>query len=177
MSQLREQGGLAALALEFLILNANRTSEVLLAEWSEITDDLWVIPARRMKAKKEHRVPLAPRSLEILQICKQLSQGNRYIFSTRDRPLSNMSMAAVLKRMKVQVTVHGFRSTFRDWVAEETDHSHEVAEMALAHTISNRVEAAYRRGDLLERRRRLMQQWDDYCTSSCISNVLKIRVA
>lgn len=177
MSQLREQGGLAALALEFLILNANRTSEVLLAEWSEITDDLWVIPARRMKAKKEHRVPLAPRSLEILQICKQISQGNRYIFSTRDRPLSNMSMAAVLKRMSVQVTVHGFRSTFRDWVAEETDHSHEVAEMALAHTISNRVEAAYRRGDLLERRRRLMEQWDDYCTSSCISNVLKIRVA
>lgn len=177
MSQLREQGGLAALALEFLILNANRTSEVLLAQWGEITDNVWVIPAQRMKAKKEHRVPLALRSLEILQICKQYSQGNRYIFSTHDRPLSNMSMAAVLKRMNVDATVHGFRSTFRDWVAEETEHSHEVAEMALAHTISNRTEAAYRRGDLLERRRRLTEQWQDYCNLPPVRNVLTIQAA
>ncbi len=177
MSKLREQEGLAALALEFLILNANRTSEVLLAKWDEITGDLWVIPSARMKAKKEHRIPLTRRSIEVLQMSKNYSEGNQYIFSKRDRPLSNMSMTAVLRRMGVNVTVHGFRSTFRDWVAEETEHSHEVAEMALAHTITNRVEAAYRRGELLKRRRILMMDWQDYCESTPAENLVILRAA
>lgn len=177
MAQLREQEGLAALALEFLILNANRTSEVLQAKWGEIDDDLWVIPAKRMKAKKEHRIPLCKRSIEILQIAQDHTHTNQYIFSTHDRPLSNMAMSAVLRRMGVDATVHGFRSSFRDWVAEETDHSHEVAEMALAHTIGNRVEAAYRRGDLLERRRRLMEHWQQYCESQQSRNVITLEAA
>jgi len=177
MANLREQGGIAALALEFLILNANRTSEVLLAKWSEVDGDLWIIPGSRMKAKKEHRVPLCRRSLEILSVAKSFSLANSYIFSSRDKPLSNMSMPAVLKRMNVDATVHGFRSVFRDWVAEETDHSHEVAEMALAHTIANRVEAAYRRGDLLERRRKLMENWQDYCESLPSHNILNLKAA
>jgi integrase len=177
MTQLREQEGLAAQALEFLILNANRTSEVLQAKWEEINNDLWIIPATRMKAKKEHRVPLCRRSIEILQIAHDRTHANQYIFSTRDRPLSNMALSAVLKRMGVDATVHGFRSTFRDWVAEETDHSHEVAEMALAHTIGNRVEAAYRRGDLLARRRRMMEHWESYCHLAPTGNVLLIKAA
>ena len=177
MANLREQEGIAALALEFLILNANRTSEVLLAQWGEIEGDLWIIPASRMKAKKEHRVPLCLRSLEILSVAKSFSLANSYIFSSRDRPLSNMSMSAVLKRMNIDATVHGFRSVFRDWVAEETDHSPEVAEMALAHTITNRVEAAYRRGDLLERRRKLMENWQGYCESLPSQNILNLKAA
>jgi integrase len=177
MADLREQEGIAALALEFLILNANRTSEVLLAKWGEIEGDLWIIPASRMKAKKEHRVPLCRRSLEILSVAKSFSLVNSYIFSSRDRPLSNMSMSAVLKRMNIHATVHGFRSVFRDWVAEETDHSPEVAEMALAHTITNRVEAAYRRGDLLERRRKLMENWQGYCESLPSQNILNLKAA
>jgi integrase len=160
-----------------LILNANRTSEVLLAKWGEIEGDLWIIPASRMKAKKEHRVPLCRRSLEILSVAKSFSLVNSYIFSSRDRPLSNMSMSAVLKRMNIDATVHGFRSVFRDWVAEETDHSPEVAEMALAHTITNRVEAAYRRGDLLERRRKLMENWQGYCESLPSQNILNLKAA
>lgn len=177
MRRLREQDGLGALALEFLILNANRTGEVLLARWEEILDELWVIPALRMKAKKEHRVPLCGRSVEILSIAKALTEGKPYIFSKHERPLSNMSLSAVLKRMCVDVTVHGFRSVFRDWVAEETEFSPEVAEMALAHTIPNKVEAAYRRGDLLERRRRLMEAWEAYCLSDPPTNVLPLQAA
>ncbi len=177
MAQLREQEGLAAQALEFLILNANRTGEVLQAKWQEINDDLWIIPANRMKAKKEHRVPLCRRSIEILQIAHDRTHANQYIFSSRDRPLSNMALSAVLKRMGVDATVHGFRSTFRDWVAEETNHSHEVAEMALAHTIGNRVEAAYRRGDLLERRRRMMEDWQRNCESQQTRNVIALQAA
>jgi len=166
MARLRERGCVAALALEFTILNANRTSEVTLSRWNEIQGDVWVIPAERMKARKEHRVPLCPRSIQILEIARVMSNGEKYIFSPSDKPLSSMAMSMLLKRMKVSDTVHGFRSTFRDWVSEETNHSPEVAEMALAHTIENKVEAAYRRGDLLERRRRLMEDWADYCCSS-----------
>ena len=164
MALLREMNGVAALALEFLILNANRTSEVIGALRSEVsTDGLWVIPASRMKAKKEHRIPLCQRSLDILLIAKSLDESSDYLFSIDAKALSTMAMAMVLRRMKVNVTVHGFRSSFRDWVAEETDHSAEVAEMALAHTIRNQVEAAYRRGDLLSRRKALMKDWQDYC--------------
>lgn len=156
--------GIAALALEFLILNVNRTGEVLGALRSEVmSDGLWVIPASRMKAGKEHRVPLCQRSLDILAVAKSLDPDSQYLFSKDGKPLSSMAMSMLLRRMKVSVTVHGFRSSFRDWVAEETDHSPEVAEMALAHTIRNQVEAAYRRGDLLSRRRVLMNDWQNYC--------------
>ena len=164
MSRLREMDGVAALALEFLILNANRTSEVTGALRTEVTSSgLWVIPAGRMKAKKEHRIPLCQRSLDILLIAKSLDERSPYLFSKDAKPLSTMAMAMVLRRMQVDVTVHGFRSSFRDWVAEETEHSAEVAEMALAHTIRNQVEAAYRRGDLLSRRKALMNDWQNYC--------------
>lgn len=177
MKQLREQDGLSALALEFLILNANRTSEVLLAKWQEIDEGLWVIPAQRMKSKKEHRVPLCKRSIEILVVARAITEGRTYIFSKREKPMSNMSLIAVLKRMSIDATVHGFRSVFRDWVAEETDFSPEVAEMALAHTIANKVEAAYRRGDLLERRKRLMEAWADYCESIPTNNIVSLKAA
>jgi len=177
MKQLREQDGLSALALEFLILNANRTGEVLFAKWEEIHEGLWVIPAQRMKSKKEHRVPLCRRSIEILTVAKASTAGYTYVFSKRERPLSNMSLSAVLKRMSIDATVHGFRSVFRDWVAEETDLSPEVAEMALAHTIANKVEAAYRRGDLLERRKRLMEAWADYCESIPSNNIVPLKAA
>lgn len=156
MDRLREMDGMAALALEFLILNANRTSEVTNALRTEITGDIWTIPANRMKARTQHRVPLCKRSLEIISIAKALDGDSDYLFSRQGEKLSNMAMAMLVRRMGSDVTVHGFRSTFRDWVSEETMHSPEVAEMALAHTISNKVEAAYRRGDLFERRRALL---------------------
>jgi integrase len=177
IERLRDQDGLAALALEFLILNANRTSEVLNAKWTEIRGDLWTIPASRMKAKREHRIPLCQRSMELLAIAHTHTHGNAYIFSKRDLPMSTASMSAVLKRMKVDATVHGFRSTFRDWVSEETNHSPEAAEMALAHTIANKVEAAYRRGDLLEPRRRLLQDWQRYCDSPQNTVPLRLKAA
>lgn len=172
MRNLREMEGVAALALEFLILNVNRTGEVLGALRSEITPDgLWVIPASRMKAGKEHRVPLCQRSIDILTVTWSLDPSSKYLFSIEGNPLSSMAMSMLLRRMKVDVTVHGFRSSFRDWVAEETDHSPEVAEMALAHTIRNQVEAAYRRGDLLSRRKILMDDWQNYCSTSSTKNM------
>jgi integrase len=165
ISKLRDQDGLAALALEFTILHASRTGEVLYAKWAEIKDGLWTIPSERMKAGREHRVPLLGRSIEILEIARHLNPESPYLFSISNRPLSNMAMLSVLKRLNPPITVHGFRSTFRDWIAEETEHSSEVAEMALAHTIHNKTEAAYRRGDLLERRRQLLQDWQTFCAS------------
>jgi len=165
ISKLRDQDGLAALALEFTILHASRTGEVLYAKWAEIKDGLWTIPSERMKAGREHRVPLLGRSIEILEIARHLNPESPYLFSISNRPLSNMAMLSVLKRLNPTITVHGFRSTFRDWIAEETEHSSEVAEMALAHTIHNKTEAAYRRGDLLERRRQLLQDWQTFCAS------------
>ena len=155
VSKLRDENGLAALALEFTILHASRTGEVLYAKRTEINENLWTIPPGRMKAGREHRVPLLSRSVEILEISQHLNPESPYLFSISNRPLSNMAMLSVLKRLNLEITVHGFRSTFRDWIAEETEHSAEVAEMALAHTIRNKTEAAYRRGDLLERRRQL----------------------
>ncbi len=164
MLKLREMDGVGALTLEFLILNVNRTGEVLGALRSEITHDgLWIIPAKRMKAGKEHRVPLCQRSLDILAIARSVDPISNYLFSKEGKPLSSMAMSMLLRRMKIDVTVHGFRSSFRDWVAEETEHSPEVAEMALAHSIRNQVEAAYRRGDLLLRRKALMYDWQSYC--------------
>lgn len=177
IKKLREMDGIAALALEFLILNANRTSEVTDAKRIEINDDIWIIPASRMKARKEHRVPLCTRSFEILAIANMSDPNSEYLFSNKGRKLSNMAMAMVLRRMGIDVTVHGFRSSFRDWVSEETNHPSEVVEMALAHRIQNQVEAAYRRGDLLARRRQLLTDWECYCNSSAINNVINLKAA
>ncbi len=162
--QLQQMNGVAALALEFLILNANRTGEVVGGLRSEVSSNgIWTIPASRMKMGKEHRVPLGTRSIQLLQIAKSFDPNSDYMFSYNGKPLSNMAMLMLLRRKGYDFTVHGFRSSFRDWIAEETDHSAEVAEKALAHTIPNKSEAAYRRGDLLEPRRRLMQDWETYC--------------
>lgn len=157
----------AKLAFEFLILTAARTSEALNAKWSEIDLDaaLWTIPAERMKAKRVHRVPLSPRAVEVVKASKLLSGDSAYLFPGRTlkAPLSNMTLLTILRRMKLAVTTHGFRSSFRDWAAETTSYPRELAEMALAHTIENKVEAAYRRGDLLEKRAELMSDWARYC--------------
>lgn len=177
LAHLRKMDSVAALALEFTILNASRTSEVLGGLRSEIDTDIWTIPASRMKARKVHRVPLTGRSLEILAIAKAMDGDSPYLFSRNGKPLSNMAMPMLLRRLNEKITVHGFRSTFRDWVSEETEHSPEVAEMALAHTIKNKVEAAYRRRDLLDRRRVLMQDWLDFCNSQRFNNVLKLSAA
>jgi integrase len=175
--KLRGYDCVSAIALEFLILNANRTSEVTDALRNEVTNDLWVIPGDRMKARTEHRVPLCQRSLELIQIAKAMDEDSSFLFSKNGKKLSNMAMTMLLRKIRSNVTVHGFRSAFRDWVSEETNHSPEVAEKALAHTIRNQVEAAYRRGDLLERRRFLMNDWEEYCSSKSTVNVVNLRVA
>ncbi len=175
MAALRTQEGIAARALEFAILNAARTGEVIGARWSEIDvgEKLWAIPPERMKAGKEHRVPLSARAVTILEEMKPFSQvsdgrdeGNAFVFpgGKRGQPLSNMAFLMLLRRMKRDdLTAHGFRSSFRDWAAERTNFPSEVAEMALAHAVSSKVEAAYRRGDLFERRRRSMTAWSTFC--------------
>lgn len=156
----------ARLAFEFLVLSASRTSEVLEARWIEIDweNGIWTIPAARMKANREHRVPLSPRALELLKEALRAAGTSELLFPGRaiEKPMSNMVFLKILERMKVKVTAHGFRSSFRDWAAETTSFPREVAEMALAHTIENKVEAAYRRGDLLERRRELMTEWASF---------------
>ena len=153
----------AALALEFAILTAARSGEVIGARWDEVdlAKAVWTIPASRMKAGKEHRVPLSPRTVAILERTKLL--GSPFLFAGNRGKLSLMAMTMLLRRMKADVTVHGFRSTFRDWSAECTGYAHEVCEMALAHTIGNKAEAAYRRGDLFDKRRRLMADWATFC--------------
>ena len=163
MARLREADSISALALEFTILNASRTGEVLLARRSEVKGNVWTVPGSRMKAGRLHQVPLCQRSLDLMLISQSLDPDSEYLFSRKGKPLSSMAMLMMLRRMQSGLTVHGFRSSFRDWVSEETDHSPEVAEMALAHTIGNKVEQAYRRGNLLERRRYLMQDWASYC--------------
>jgi integrase len=177
MEALREEKGVSPKALEFAILTAARTSEVIGATWAEIDLDekLWVVPGDRMKAGKEHRIPLSDRAVEIL---RNLPREGNYVFpgGKAKAPLSNMAMLTTLRRMeRRELTVHGFRSTFRDWCAEQTAYPHEVAEMALAHAVSNKVEAAYRRGDLFEKRRRLLDDWAAYCAAPPAGQVLQIR--
>ena len=175
LGSLREKDGVAALALEFLILHANRSGEVLNGLRSEISEDgLWIIPANRMKAKREHRIPIGKRGLELLTIAKYLDPDSKYLFSRDGKPLSTMAMAMMLRKLKPAITIHGFRSSFRDWVSEETAHSPEVAEKALAHAVANQVEAAYRRGDLLDHRKRLMKDWEDYCMTGTWGNVIQL---
>ena len=175
IAKLKEMDGIAALALEFLILNANRTSEVIGGLQTELlSNDIWLIPKDRMKAHREHRVPLGRRSLELLMIAKSFDPDSDYLFSNAGKPLSNMAMSMLIRRMDYDITVHGFRSCFRDWVAEETLHSPEVAEKALAHAITNKVESAYRRGDLIEHRKRLMSDWENYCQTGQWGNVVAL---
>lgn len=167
MAALRKQEGIAASALEFLILTASRTSETIGVTWEEIDLEhaAWTIPANRIKMEKEHRVPLSASALAVLERVKKLgTEGFVFPGGKPKRPLSNMAMAKLLERMgRDDITVHGFRSTFRDWAAECTYAPREVAEKALAHSISDKVEAAYRRGDLFEKRRKLMEEWEGAC--------------
>jgi integrase len=163
MAALRAAPGIAARALEFAILTACRTAEVRGALWDEIEGDVWVIPAKRMKAGKEHKVPLCDRALSILA---ELPRESGMVFpSVRARKgLGNHALLRVLERLGYDgVTTHGFRATFRTWAAERTGFEREVAEMALAHTIPNAVERSYKRTTLFDRRRLMMQMWSDFC--------------
>lgn len=170
MADLAHEGGIAAMALRFAILTAARTGEVIGARWSEfdLTEKVWTVPGARMKAGREHRVPLCDAALEVLhELAKAGNAPGAYVFPGQrsGKPLSNMAMTALLRRMKRgDITVHGFRSTFRDWCAEATNTPRELAEAALAHTLKDKTEAAYQRGDLLERRRRLMEDWAAWCS-------------
>jgi integrase len=186
MLTLKDQAGTGARALRFAILTAARSGEVRGARWGEIdmSAATWIVPAERMKGGREHRVPLSEPALDVLNEMAQARVSNdvgALVFPGRDagRPLSDMSLTAVLRRMnRGDLTAHGFRSSFRDWSAETTAYSAELVEMALAHTVGNKVEAAYRRGDLFEKRRRLMQDWADYCSMprpGASANVLSLR--
>lgn len=167
IQDLREQPGVAPRALEFTILTAARTGEVIGAKWSEIdlVNSVWTVPASRMKAGKEHRVPLSRRAVEILKRMGRSGNEDCYVFQgwSEDRGLSNMAMLKVLKKMgRADITVHGFRSAFRDWAGEQTHHAREVIEHALAHQLKDKAEAAYQRGTLFEKRRGLMGDWAVY---------------
>lgn len=179
VSRLREMSGVSARCLEFTILTAARTNEAIKARREEfdLANATWTIPASRMKAKKEHRVPLSPRALEFVR--EMLASDEDYLFPSakHGKPISNMAMLNLLDRMKANVTVHGFRSSFRDWAAERTAFPHDVCEMALAHTIPNAAEAAYRRGDLFEKRRKLMDAWANYIDNGRSDVVIPIRHA
>ena len=156
----------AALALRFLVLTGARTGEVIGARWAEIDWDakLWIIPADRMKAGREHKVPLTDEALALLEQVRGLSSKFPFPGSKRDCGLSNMAMTQVLRRLgRTDVTVHGFRSSFRDWAEEKGNMPREVAELCLAHDVGNEVERAYRRSDLLEKRRSLMERWARFC--------------
>ena len=181
MAELRDQNGVAARALEFTILTATRTNEAIGARWSEISvqEAVWTIPGERMKAGLEHRVSLSDAALAVLREMEPLRTSKPWVFpgARNEGALSNMAMLMLLRRMgQKDLTVHGFRSTFRDWCAETTNYPREVAEQALAHTLSDKVEAAYRRGDLFEKRRRLMADWASFCArKSATGEVVPIR--
>ncbi len=173
MADLRRQQGTAASALEFLILTACRTGEGVGARWREFNtgEGVWMVPAERVKSGRGHRVPLSPATLAVIntmQTARTTERGDGFVFpgGKRDRPLSNTALMAVVKRLgRSDITVHGFRSTFRDWAAERTNYPREVAEMALGHAVSDKTEAAYRRSDLFDKRRRLMAEWARFCDS------------
>jgi integrase len=167
MQELREQEGVGARALEFAILTAARSGEARCARWEEfdLASKLWRIPGSRMKAGREHVVPLSEAALAVMEKMKEHRLGG-FVFPgmKEGKPISDMAMTVTLRRMKrSDITVHGFRSTFRDWAAEVSHYPHEVCEMALAHTISNKAEAAYRRGNLLAKRGAMMKDWARFC--------------
>ena len=187
MAELKANGSLSALALRLLILTATRTSELLQARWSEIDMEarVWVIPADRMKARREHRIPLAEEAVEILNAIA-LVAGNSYVFpgARHGRPLSNMALLQLMRGMGFGVNgdrgdyvPHGFRSSFRDWAGEVSSYPRDVAEMALGHVIQNKVEAAYRRGDLFAKRRLMMQDWARVCARDSAEVVPLVRSA
>ena len=174
LANLRSREATAARALEFLVLTAARTGEVIGARWKEIDllDRTWTVPAARMKAHREHRVPLSPRALAILgemQMVRQNAVDNAFVFPgpKPSAPLSNMALMMLLRRMGIDnLTVHGFRATFKTWASERTSFQNEIVEASLAHTIGGKVEQAYMRGDMFEKRRRLMQKWATFCTTA-----------
>jgi integrase len=180
MAALRSREGTAARALEFLILTAARSSEVTGALWPEIDlgSKLWTVPAGRIKGGKEHKVPLSDRALAILKgLPDEKEKGNPFIFMGTRKGLSNMSMPVLLRRMNYQnITVHGFRSTFRTWAAEMTGYPNHVVEMALAHVIGSKVERSYQRGALLDKRRRLMAEWSKYCSGPTITGEVVVQL-
>jgi integrase len=168
MARLRERPAIAARALEFLILTAARSGEVLNARWEEVDIEtkLWRVPPSRMKGGREHRVPLSDRALAILEEVKQLGSGEHFIFPGQRprRPLSGMALEMLLRRFGItEATPHGFRSSFRDWAGNETSAPREVAEAVLAHAIGDRTEQSYRRSDALAKRRKLMDAWARHC--------------
>ncbi|MBB3770999.1 integrase [Angulomicrobium tetraedrale] len=178
ITELRKREALSALMLEFTILTAARSGEVIAATWGEIDRKakIWTVPPERMKAGKEHRVPLSERALEILDRVELLRREDGYVFPgpRKGKPHSNMAMLALLqKRMDMEsITVHGFRSSFRDWAGELTTFPREVAEAALAHVVGDEVERAYRRGDALEKRRKLMDAWAKFIGTTPAANVV-----
>jgi integrase len=179
ITKLRERETGSALALELCILTAARSGEILGMQWSEINLDkkIWTVAAERMKAGREHRVPLSPRAVAILRQLEKLKVGD-FVFAgqARNKPLSNMAMEMVLRRMKADdATVHGFRSSFRDWAGNMSNFPREVVETALAHVIGDKAEQAYRRSDALEKRRKLMDEWAVYCEPKVPGNVVPIR--
>lgn len=167
MAALRKQEGIGAKALELVILTAARSGEVRGARWSEVDLDngLWVVPGHRMKAGKEHRVPLSDAAVDLLKSIPRHAETDLIFVGAKGGQLSDMTLSALIRRMKAPCVPHGFRSTFRDWAAECTNYPSEMAEMALAHTINDKVEAAYRRGDLFEKRRKMMADWASFCSS------------
>lgn len=179
LAQLRMREGTAARAAEFVVLTATRTGEALGATWDEIDLErrVWTIPAQRMKGKKEHRVPLCDRAVALLKALPREARNKHVFIGTRaGAPLSSAAMVKVLHRMKrSDLTIHGFRSTFRDWAGECTNFPNHVVEMALAHSVGNAVERAYRRGDLFEKRRALMAAWGQYCDAPPAGAVIPMR--
>lgn len=170
MVTLKQREGTAAKLLRFTILTAARTGEAVGARWDEIDFDqkTWTVPAERMKAGREHRVPLSKEAIEILTELRQSATQGAFVFvgERSKKPISNMAMLMLLRRLgREDLTVHGFRSTFRDWAAERTGYPGEVAEAALAHVVGDKVEAAYRRGDLFDKRRRVMADWGRTCSA------------
>jgi integrase len=179
IAKLRTREATSALALELCILTAARSGEILGMRWPEIDLDkkIWTVPANRMKAGRQHRVPLSPRAVTIVRQLEKLKAGD-FVFpgQTRNKPLSNMAMEMVLRRMNVQdATVHGFRSSFRDWAGNVSSFPREVVETALAHVIGDKAEQAYRRSDALEKRRKLMDAWGAYCEERAVGKVVQIR--
>jgi integrase len=167
MTNLKKREGTAARALEFTILTASRSGEVRGAAWAEIDLNaaVWTVPAERMKAGKEHRVPLTKSAIRILLAQPRSDESGLVFRASRGGQLSDMAMTSVMRRMEVDAVPHGFRSTFRDWARERTNYPRDLAEQALAHSLDNKVEAAYRRGDALEKRRAMMQAWEDFCVN------------
>jgi integrase len=177
LQQLRERPATAARALEFTILGATRTTETREATWAEIDGDVWTIPAERMKTGKPHRVPLTPRMVELLDEMRPMKAAGGFIFPGDQRvdPLSRMAMLMLLRRMEASFTVHGFRSAFRDWAGDCTNHPRDLIEEALAHAVGNTVERAYRRRDALAKRRDLMSAWEKFCVTPPAANVIPFR--